>query len=264
MAPWTCRPTRAARLAALAAWIFAAETERRVGSTAAPKTSGRAKSSAIRTSASWCLIAWYEPMARPNWVRCFTYVTESASTRSPAPSSSAAVARTARSKAASRSPCSTGAPAVTSNRWRLGSTDVDGVAGGRAVQLTVDEHEDVVRDVGVEGVRHRDRCARLGEVDIGQRDREVRRGLDPGAGHDVTTDRLEPDGHLDGRGLGGERRHADLGQPRPELEAGLVVTSSPGPVHGRRCRPGTAGRRGTGRTRSARRSARTSSGPGKV
>ena len=37
---------------------------------AAPCTSGRAKSRAIRTSASWCLIAWNDPMVRPYCLRC--------------------------------------------------------------------------------------------------------------------------------------------------------------------------------------------------
>ncbi len=55
---------------------FAALTSRAVSGepspsdNAAPYTSGRASSTAMCTSASLCLIAWYEPIARPNWWRC--------------------------------------------------------------------------------------------------------------------------------------------------------------------------------------------------
>ena len=66
----------------------------------------------------------------------------------------------------------------------------------------------LVGDVGVERVRHvrrqRDRGDALDLV--AERDREVRRGLDPRAGHGVPAERLEGDADLDRGRVGRERQ----------------------------------------------------------
>lgn len=96
---------------------------------AAPYSSGRANSRPISVSASRCLTAWNDPIATPNWVRCFTYATVARSSASPVPSACAAVANAAQSAAApaastTRGPeASTCPPGSTRNSRRAGSDE---------------------------------------------------------------------------------------------------------------------------------------------
>ena len=114
------------------------------------------------------------------------------------------------------------------------------LAHRRGVQGVVVEDVELARDVGVECVRRErwfgERGDRPGQVPA-ECEGQHRGGLDPRAGDGVPTERLERDAGLDRRVLGRQLGHAELGQPRPQLQPGLVVAVGPGAGHRHRvCR----------------------------
>ena len=273
MAPCTWSAVRAARYAASPAIDLRRRDcrGRKVSAaTAAPYTSGRASSSRVTTSASRCLIAWYSPMARPYWLRCFAYATEASRSHCPAPRSCADTASTPRSNA--RAPSAAGSAL---------SRDPGTAAGpGRSIgRLFPDAGDDLVDpfhvedhsgDVGVQGQRHfRRRDDRGEQFTLGERGQPVRRSaprrdagrLDQRSRHGVVAERLEGDHHVDRRG----RRARPCSSPTSSAgtpRSASAAQKFQAPARG--VRPPRPGRRPRCRRRPAVRAAarRTGAAPG--
>ena len=261
---------------------------------AAPYSSGRANSSPISMSASWCLHRLEGADRRaPNWVRCLTYATVRSSSASPAPRACAAVARAAQSPARAAAAGDGRRPAASSSPPGRGRGEpAGGVEGGahravprrsasrssspRTATETASRAASASRAYGPppavasvamacpearRGSRRRRPAARLRQPSAAPPPRpSPPPGPAPRAGptrrRHGQLHRQRP--HPLVRLRHGEREHPRLGEPRPQRPPGRVVPAPPRPVPPPGCPPRRRASRpaDVARTPAVRRSSR--------